>query len=221
MRIITKQSIRLVLILPALCLTLSCEKETVVNGTDSSEYCKYDSENSSDISDPNFSESGIIPMNMNNYWRYTDSTWDDNGVLTASSVLVIEPIEVRKYGDEVWWRTNFFPIPSLHFQNDSIFDLQAGLDPCQNKNLSFFLFNQDSVSAATTVWGDIGIIMDANKVSSITTPAGTFTDCYYYHKFGHSGTTIKPGVGIVEWTSGFENNTLGGRKLTLIEYYLE
>ncbi|MFK7784818.1 MAG: hypothetical protein AB8B56_06875 [Crocinitomicaceae bacterium] len=46
-------------------------------------------------------------------------------------------------------------------------------------------------------------------------------DCFNFKKYNHDETTIKPRIGIVQWSSGFYDNSLAGRKLTLIDYYLQ
>ncbi|MDG1333220.1 MAG: hypothetical protein P8P74_12875 [Crocinitomicaceae bacterium] len=200
---------------------ISCGKDTIENNGDADDSCLYDAENYSAITDPSFSESGLIPMHLENYWRYADSTWDAGGNLIESGEFVIQPSAVGTYGNEVWWETNFYPIQVISVQDECLFDLQANIGPCPEKNLTYVLFNLDSITLTTSIWGDNSTIVAAHKVSSISTPAGTFIDCFHYDKFGYDATTLKHGIGIIEWTAGFENNSVAGRKLTLIEYHLE
>lgn len=198
----------------------SCNKDTsdtTINGPD----CKYGVDKYTLLNDPSYSDSGLIPMSMNNYWKYADSTWDASGTLVNSGEFILQPEEMGSFGNEVWWTTNFYPIGLIHVKNDCLFDMQNGLSQCSFESLSYKLFDDDSTSYTGSIWGDIAVVVDANKVNSVTTPAGTFTDCFNYKKYNYDETMIKPGIGILEWKSGFYDNSLEGRKLTLIEYNIQ
>jgi hypothetical protein len=183
--------------------------------------CTYFHENFADVSDPSFSEAGIIPMNLNNYWRYADSTWDETGNLTASGEFVMQPTKAQTMGGETWWTLNHYPIQFMYQSNDTVYNLQGDPWGCSLKNPVYVLFVEDSITMSSGIWDDVSVQVNANKVNSFETPAGIFSDCFYYKKTGYDATVLKPNIGILEWTSGFEDQSLAGRKLTLLEYHIE
>lgn len=219
---LSKMSITSVVL--AVLIITSCKKDQVpVEGNENNDFlaenCIYGGD-FTPISNPNFSESGIIPMHMNNYWKYADSTWDSGGNLIESDVHLLQSSEARMKNGDVWWTLNY-PVGIVHQSNDTLFNYEY-LWPsgCPGKTPNYFLFDADSITSTFVMEGDMAFVMSSHKLSSIATPAGTFLDCLYYNKSGLSIAIIKPGIGIIEF-EGSEPFTNNSRKLTLIEYYLE
>ncbi|NQZ70271.1 MAG: hypothetical protein HRT89_19645 [Lentisphaeria bacterium] len=95
------------------------------------------------VTDPNFSEEGMIPMNFKNYWNYADSTWDEFGNLIDSVEFLITPLEANRLGADVWWKFDY-PVGTIHQSNDTIYDAQQGLF-CAFKYPLFYPFDEDSI----------------------------------------------------------------------------
>lgn len=215
----TNRFLQLSLLLFTVVIVISSCKKDKVDEADTQYVCTYGVD-FTPITDPTFSENEIIPMHMNNFWIYADTTLNAAGNFVSASEILVQVNEVGSTNGDVWW-TLTYPLRKMHQQNDTIFNFDyAWPTGCPEKSTSFFLFDEASISTSIVVEGDMMVTMDANKVDSFESPAGTFTNCYQYNKHGMSSTIIKPGVGILEiiqdsYASG------NSHKFTLIHYHLE
>lgn len=172
------------------------------------------------VNDPNFSENGMIPIHLQNYWKYTDSTWSASGDLVSSSEYTMTPTNIRTKHGDYWWEIGY-PLVSIHQSGDTIYRHESVWPTgCSAKTPIYYLFPEDSIASTLVMEGDIAIPFEARKVASFVTPNETFADCFVFDKLGMDRTVIKPGVGILEyeWYNSWSSES---RKITLIEYHLE
>ncbi len=214
-----KNSITIIAVITVLA---ACEKDKLTSEPQEIYSCPYNMDQYSVVFPDVYSESdGIIPMNMNNYWRYADSTWDESGNLTQVDEFLMEVTEVGVLNQEAWWRTTFSPLRIFHQSDEGISDLQTSLSGCNFKADVYRIFTGDTLDTSVSIFGDVLTEMIAYKMNTFDTPVGSFTDCIFYHKINYDQTVLKPGIGILEWKTGFESGSLAGRKFTLMEYYIE
>lgn len=211
----------ILLAIPFLTLALfSCKKDDTHKTDSDTTACPYTDE-LEDFDNTGLVQDGLIPLSINNFWVYADSLWDAEHNLLSTEIDTIKPIATQKTGEDIWW--NFDGLPNFYSNNDSIFilsppDLGVG---CHSKSLLYYPIESDT----TIDWIFPHGYGQARKTyivgTPITSPAGEFSDCYFFSLEDESGDyfeILKPGIGFVKSKRPFSTNYL---ERTLIDYYIE
>ncbi|NOQ73285.1 MAG: hypothetical protein GQ574_14870 [Crocinitomix sp.] len=172
-------------------------------------------------------EMGLIPLNINNYWVYADSSWDTLNNLISSGIDTMRPVSTRITGDDIWWTFDTSPatyFAEIHQKNDSIYVLTPpdfGIG-CHSKSLRYYDIASDTLYDGVFEFG-YGRMRKTHWVTGITaTPAGDFTNCYSFSLHDESGDyyeLLKPSIGFVKYKRNHFD--LGRQERTLIDYYIE
>lgn len=176
------------------------------------------------MTDPSVKSDGIIPLALNNYWIYSDSTWHD-GVLGPITYDTVSVISAEKTGDDIWW--NMSDGYRLCNENEKVYKLSfngevmPGTTVCPEKALLFFPVPADTAVRWTEWISDYGILGEAKLNKSIIhTQAGDFSGFFEYNQsdaFGKNFRWIKPGIGIIKTILEYNNNSFRSVR-TLVSY---
>lgn len=179
----------------------SCKKETPQNNAQLfPEDCFYHSSNATLYLDTNYSETGMIPIHNNNYWRFADTTWKDDSILYNVEEFILEPASAHAYDSEIWWSTSFFSLGKFHQSGDTLYGKTQYAYPCYEKIARYYPFVEDSIEYTTVSDMDNEAHIKAFRIASFETPVGTFTDCYRFEQtspFRDNVIVFKPGIGII------------------------
>lgn len=211
----------ILLAIPFLTLALFACKKDDTNKTDTDTIaCPY-ADGLEDFDNTGLVQDGLIPFSINNYWVYADSLWDADDNLLSAEIDTLRPISTQKTGEDIWWTFN--GLHHFHSSNDSIFilsppDLGIG---CDSKSLLYYPIEPDT----TIDWIFPHGYGQARKTyivgTPIITPAGEFSDCYFFSLEGERGDffeILKPGIGFVKSRRFMSNNYW---ERSLIDYYIE
>jgi hypothetical protein len=193
---------KILFIIASILVLSSCKKD--ITPENPYENCPYGNDLVA-MTDPTVKSEGIIPLTLNNYWIYSDSTWHDEVLepITYDTLLVIS---AEKTGDDIWWKMS--DGNRLCCENDKVYKLvffgyaMPGTTVCPEKALLYFTVPADTTLVWTEWISDYGILGEAklNK-STIHTQAGDFSDFFEYNQsaaFGVNIRWIKPGVGVIK-----------------------
>ena len=190
------------LILAGLLFLASCKKdEPKVDETDE---CPYGN-SYTDITNTSPSVDGLMPMYMTSRWIYVDSVFDsETGEFWHTRDIVIEPLEAKITGEDIWWNFEEYFGPTFITQ-DTIYTLgNQWPSPCKVKVPLFFQPDTDTTQMSISLDGSTDLTMDIWKIKApVNVPAGTFQNAWYFavHKPGELpavGQVFEPGVGFLE-----------------------
>lgn len=204
-----------ILILPGVS---SCTKDVAIENSNYT--CNYGLE-FENVNNPGIISTGLIPLSLNNYWVYVDSTWDMNGTFINSTIDTIRPIHVKKTESDYWWYFNQV-ITSINLSNNEVF-VSEYLWPsgCLNKRREYYSLTTDTIISHPIIEGDMGVQRKTYKIEdTIYTPAGNFPNSYYYEYTNWHSELIKENIGFIKITF-YDTPLIKIRELTLIDYYLE
>jgi hypothetical protein len=149
----------------------------------------------------------LYPLAVGNYWVYGGYRveFNDTSVLKTTTLSVVDTTIIDGKVFKVLYLSeeNFFRIYVHYYfsKNDSIFERAS------NFGHSFLELKYIRPKDRPTVFddhigGDYGVVVTATKKdTTITTPAGSFTGCYFYDWIlmeTKSREIIAPGVGLIK-----------------------
>ena len=133
----------------------------------------------------------------------------------------------------VWWQSNIeIGLPELLYANDSSFFALSNrifANNIKDDRQEFGLFEGDSIRYQAS-FEDVAAIGKSLKLKSeISTPAGAFSECFYFEKnarnYRKDQIFVKPGVGVIRYVQ--EMVPPGERYLklqkisTLVKFHIE
>lgn len=178
--------------------------------------------------DYNKNHCGYFPLSRNNYWVYLDSLYDNNGIFVKTVIDTLRFTKTYQAPDSIiWWEPNINPgVLRFMYSTDSVCYALGGGDNGGIHLRWFYPIASDS----TVEWPHFShstFLGKAYKINTtITTPAGNFSDCLFYQKLlfisgNPMDITFKPYIGILKFKHYNYLTTRPYKISTLLAYHLE
>ncbi len=227
--------LKTILVIPLFFITvISCNKE---NTSQADSICEHPNQlppfgynSSTTFTAVNYDKNhcGYFPLSKKNYWVYLDSNFNNNtGVFINTLIDTLRFIETRQSPDGIiWWHPNIFGIvlPFMYSTDTLVYTLgnNWGGKPAVKW---FYPIQSDSAIDGSNYTDIVGVSKAYKINSTVTVPAGSFSDCILYQKLvtfpSVLETIFKPGIGVLRFKQ-YDHATSKLYKIsTLLTYHLE
>lgn len=177
---------------------------------------------------------GLLPLNNKNYWVYADSLFA-NGVFQNVQLDTLRISgNYRTLTDGlIWWETSLeVGLPAKMYASDSaLFKIEDRMfiEGIKDVKKEYGLFEGDSLRYITAFEDAAAIGRSLKLNTSISTPAGEFSDILFVEKnarnFRKDQVWFKPGIGVIKYRQ--EKAAMGSplvklqKIATLVGYHME